>query len=213
MANIVVVGTQWGDEGKGKIVDLLTSEADVVARYQGGNNAGHTVVIGGKQHILHLIPSGILHNGKKCVIGNGVVIDPAAILEELDGLAKNGFTPGDNLLISKRAQVIMPWHKALDGADEGKKGGSKIGTTGRGIGPCYAEKMSRTGVRISDLIDETMLKEKIFRNTEEMNLLTSNTRVCGQVLYRGGELRPGREQSARIFHPGCHQISGYGPRL
>ncbi|MGC2423782.1 MAG: adenylosuccinate synthase [Nitrospirota bacterium] len=197
MANIVVVGTQWGDEGKGKIVDLLTSEADVVARYQGGNNAGHTVVIGGKQHILHLIPSGILHNGKKCVIGNGVVIDPAAILEELDGLAKNGFTPGANLLISKRAQVIMPWHKALDGADEGKKGGDKIGTTGRGIGPCYAEKMSRTGVRISDLIDEAMLKEKIFRNTEEMNLLL-------KCVY-GAEGFDARE----VFE----EYSGYGRRL
>ncbi|MHB8174256.1 MAG: adenylosuccinate synthase [Nitrospirota bacterium] len=197
MANIVVVGAQWGDEGKGKIVDLLTSEADVVARYQGGNNAGHTVVIGGKQHILHLIPSGILHKGKKCVIGNGVVIDPEAILEELDSLAQNGITPGDNLLISKRAQVIMPWHKALDGANEGKKGGAKIGTTGRGIGPCYSEKMARTGIRISDLVDEKVLKEKIFKNTEDMNLLL-------KCVYGAGGFDAGK-----IFE----EYAGYGQRL
>ncbi len=197
MANIVVVGAQWGDEGKGKIVDLLTSEADVVARYQGGNNAGHTVVIGGKQHILHLIPSGMLHKDKKCVIGNGVVIDPAAILEELDGLAQNGVIPGDNLLISKRAQVIMPWHKALDGANEGKKGGAKIGTTGRGIGPCYSEKMARTGVRISDLVDDGLLKEKIFKNTEDTNLLLNC--VFGAEGFDAG----------KIFE----EYRGYGQRL
>ena len=171
MANIIVVGTQWGDEGKGKLVDLLTSEADVVARYQGGNNAGHTVVIGGQQHILHLIPSGILHPGKKCLIGNGVVIDPGAILEEMDGLAAKGITLTGSLIISKNAHVIMPYHKALDGASEARKGGGKIGTTGRGIGPCYAEKMARTGVRMSDLADPAKLRAKVDGNVEEVNLL------------------------------------------
>jgi adenylosuccinate synthase len=171
MANIIVVGTQWGDEGKGKIVDLLTSEADVVARYQGGNNAGHTVVIGGQQHILHLIPSGILHPGKKCVIGNGVVIDPAAMLEEMDGVIAKGLVLEGNLMISKRAHVIMPYHKVLDGASEVKKGGNKIGTTGRGIGPCYVDKMARNGVRVSDLIDEERLREKVLHNVAEVNEL------------------------------------------
>jgi adenylosuccinate synthase len=171
MANIIVVGTQWGDEGKGKIVDLLTAESDIVARYQGGNNAGHTVVIGGQQHILHLIPSGILHPGKKCVIGNGVVIDPAALLEEMDGLIAKGITLDGNLLISKRAHVIMPYHKALDGASEVRKGGSKIGTTGRGIGPCYSDKMSRSGIRMSDLVDEGRLAERVRQNVSEVNTL------------------------------------------
>ena len=171
MANIIVVGTQWGDEGKGKIVDLLTSEADVVARYQGGNNAGHTVVIGGQQHILHLIPSGILHPGKKCIIGNGVVIDPAAMLEEMDGVIAKGLVLEGNLMISKRAHVIMPYHKVLDGASEVKKGGNKIGTTGRGIGPCYVDKMARNGVRVSDLIDEERLREKVLHNVAEVNEL------------------------------------------
>jgi len=169
MANIIVVGSQWGDEGKGKVVDILTTEADVVARYQGGANAGHTVVIGGKQHILHLIPSGILHPGKKCIIGNGVVIDPAALLEEMDGLAAMGMALEGSLYISKKAHVIMPYHKALDGANESSKGGGKIGTTGRGIGPCYTEKMSRSGVRVSDLVDPELLKEKVAKNVAESN--------------------------------------------
>jgi len=171
MSNIIVVGTQWGDEGKGKIVDLLTTEADVVVRYQGGANAGHTVVIGSQQYILHLIPSGILHPGKKCIIGNGVVIDPAALLEEMDGLVARGLPLDGNLLISGNAHVIMPYHKALDGANEARKGGSKIGTTGRGIGPCYSEKMARTGIRMSDLTDPERLREKVNHNVSEMNHL------------------------------------------
>ena len=171
MANIVVVGTQWGDEGKGKIVDLLTAEADVVVRYQGGNNAGHTVVIGGQQHILHLIPSGILHSGKKCVVGNGVVIDPASILEEMDGLVAKGIRLEGHLMISKNAHVIMPYHKQLDGASEGRKGGGKIGTTGRGIGPCYVDKMGRSGIRMSDLVDPERLRDKLLHNVAEANLL------------------------------------------
>jgi len=170
MANIIVVGTQWGDEGKGKIVDLLTTEADMVVRYQGGANAGHTVVLGAQQYILHLIPSGVLHPGKKCLIGNGVVLDPAALLEEMDGLVARGIhLDGTVLQISKNAHIIMPYHKALDGASEARKGGDKIGTTGRGIGPCYADKMSRTGVRMSDLIDPDKLAEKVRHTVAEMN--------------------------------------------
>ncbi len=171
MSNIVVVGTQWGDEGKGKIVDLLTGEAEFVARYQGGANAGHTVVIGGRQHILHLIPSGVLHEGKKCVIGNGVVIDPAALIEEMDGLSARGVRLDGSLFISRNAHVIMPYHKTLDGANEAGKGSSKLGTTGRGIGPCYSEKMARTGIRMSDLADPERLKEKVRHNVSEYNVL------------------------------------------
>jgi adenylosuccinate synthase len=198
MANIVIIGTQWGDEGKGKLVDLLTAEADVVARYQGGNNAGHTVVIEGKQHILHLIPSGILHPGKKCIIGNGVVIDPAAVLEEMDGLLANGTKLEGNLFISKKAHVIMPWHKALDKASEtSKSDGNKIGTTGRGIGPCYSDKMARTGIRISDLVTPELLREKIEHNLVEINILL-------QCLY-GAEPLDG----AAIFK----EYSEYGKRL
>jgi adenylosuccinate synthase len=171
MANIIVMGTQWGDEGKGKIVDLLTTEADLVVRYQGGANAGHTVVIGGNEYILHLIPSGILHPGKKCLIGNGVVIDPATLLEEMDGLAAKGMALEGNLQISKNAHVIMPYHKALDGASESRKEGNKIGTTGRGIGPCYSEKMARSGIRMSDLVNPDVLKDKVTRNVADTNRL------------------------------------------
>ncbi len=171
MANIVVVGTQWGDEGKGKIVDLLTAEADVVVRYQGGANAGHTVVIGDQQYILHLIPSGVMHRGKKCMIGNGVVIDPGTLLEEMEGLTGRGMTLDNNLFISKNAHVIMPYHKALDSANEDRKGGKKLGTTGRGIGPCYMEKMARTGVRMSDLVTPEWLLDKVRHNVAEYNTL------------------------------------------
>ena len=197
MANIVVVGTQWGDEGKGKIVDLLTAEADMVVRYQGGANAGHTVVVEGEQHILHLIPSGILHPGKKCVIGNGVVIDPATLLSEMDELAAKGVPLEGSLRISRSAHVIMPYHKALDGAHESKKGGDKIGTTGRGIGPCYSEKMARTGIRMSDLVNPERLKEKVARNVEDMNTLLKN--VYGAEGF----------DADKVFE----EYNGYGKRL
>ena len=209
MANIIVVGSQWGDEGKGKIVDLLTAEADVVARYQGGNNAGHTVVIGGEQHILHLIPSGILHPGKKCIIGNGVVIDPGAIIEEMDGLAEKGLSLQGSLFISKRAHVIMPYHKTLDGASEVRKGGSKIGTTGRGIGPAYVDKMARSGLRMSDLVDEDILKEKVERNLEEVNLVLEHVyglekydpkAVFEEYREHGRRLRPFVEDTALLLN-------------
>src|SRR5512143_429844 len=171
MPVLVVVGAQWGDEGKGKIIDLLTERSDIVARYQGGHNAGHTVVVGMDEFILHLIPSGILHKGKTCIIGNGVVVDPAALIEEMDGLRKRGIRFDDSLLISGNAHLIMPYHKALDLASEKLKGNKKIGTTGRGIGPAYADKISRKGIRMADLLDAKTFREKLACNTGEANFL------------------------------------------
>jgi len=171
MANIVVVGAQWGDEGKGKIVDLLTESADVVARFQGGHNAGHTVIIKKKQFVLHVIPSGILHKGKTCIIGNGVVIDPKALIGEIEGLKKKKISVGKNFFISGRAHVIMPYHNILDGKHESSKGSQKIGTTGRGIGPTYVDKMSRVGIRMADLLDPKGFKAKLKANVDEINFL------------------------------------------
>lgn len=171
MPVLIVVGAQWGDEGKGKIIDLLTERADVVARYQGGHNAGHTVVVGMEEFILHLVPSGVLHKGKKCIIGNGVVVDPAALLEEMDGLRKRGVKFDDSLLISKNAHLIMPYHKALDIASEKLKGNKKIGTTGRGIGPAYADKISRKGIRMADLLEPEVFREKLATTIGEANFL------------------------------------------
>jgi adenylosuccinate synthase len=171
MPVLVVVGAQWGDEGKGKIIDLLTERADIVARYQGGHNAGHTVVVGMDEFILHLIPSGILHKGKTCIIGNGVVVDPAALIEEMDGLRMRGIRFDDSLLVSGNAHLIMPYHKALDIASEKLKGNKKIGTTGRGIGPAYADKISRKGIRMADLLDAKTFREKLACNTGEANFL------------------------------------------
>jgi len=171
MANIVVVGAQWGDEGKGKIVDLLTEDANVIARYQGGHNAGHTVVIKNKKFILHLIPSGILHKGKICIIGNGVVVDPEALIKEIKGLKRKGITVGRNLFISDNAHVIMPYHVAIENKSEQAKGAKKIGTTGRGIGPTYVDKMSRAGIRLVDLMDSRVFKEKLKANLSFANYL------------------------------------------
>lgn len=174
MSNLVIVGAQWGDEGKGKIVDLLTREVDAIVRFHGGNNAGHTVIVGDKKYILHLIPSGILHKDKKCLIGNGVVLDPAAMCEEIDCLAGQGVAVSpDNLKISRKAHIIMPYHKLLDQAREVHKACNKIGTTGRGIGPCYEDKVARIGIRAADLADEELLKIKIGRALEEKNALLS----------------------------------------
>ena len=145
MSCTIVVGAQWGDEGKGKIIDILARDTDIIVRYQGGNNAGHTVVVGDKEFILHLVPSGILHKGKLCIIGNGVVIDPAALLNEIRMLRKKGIKVDGNLLVSQAAHVIFPYHKIID-----KRRGAKIGTTGRGIGPCYVDKMARCGIRMID---------------------------------------------------------------
>jgi adenylosuccinate synthase len=173
MANVVVVGTQWGDEGKGKIVDLLTRYADYIVRFQGGNNAGHTLVVEGRQYIFHLIPSGILYENKKCMIGNGVVIDPEVLLAEMQELQENGLpvTP-ERLMISENAHLIMPYHKALDLNQEAAlKSSKKIGTTGRGIGPCYGDKINRKGIKIGDLLDENLFKDKLKDNVEEKNFL------------------------------------------
>ncbi|MFL5263379.1 MAG: adenylosuccinate synthase [Anaeromyxobacteraceae bacterium] len=162
MPNVVVIGAQWGDEGKGKLVDLLTQYADVVVRFQGGNNAGHTLVVGGEKTVLHLIPSGILHPGKACVVGNGVVVDPEVFAHEVDALKKRGLLTDDaQLVLSLDAHVIMPWHKAVDVAREQRMGAGKIGTTGRGIGPTYEDKVARRGLRIRDLLDEARLARKV----------------------------------------------------
>ena len=160
MPGIVIIGTQWGDEGKGKVVDLLAERAAMVVRFQGGNNAGHTIVRDGETFKFHLIPSGILHPGKTCVIGNGVVIDPAVLTGELDGLRRRGIDVG-GLRISANAHLIMPYHVMLDNAGEAKLGKLEIGTTKRGIGPCYADKSARLGIRVQDLLDPKILRKKI----------------------------------------------------
>ena len=174
MANIVIVGTQWGDEGKGKIVDLLAEHADLVVRFQGGNNAGHTMVVEGEQFISHLVPSGVLQN-KTCIIGNGVVVDPAVLVEELDGLTKRGVDVGpEKLKISEKAHLIMPYHQQIDLARESMKGDKKIGTTGRGIGPCYEDKSSRRGIRFVELLDPEVFSEKVTLEIKEKNFNLQN---------------------------------------
>ena len=165
MPGLVIVGAQWGDEGKGKVTDLLAERAELVVRFQGGNNAGHTIVRDGEEFKLHLIPSGILHPGTTCVIGNGVVIDPGIITEEIEGLKRRGVSVG-KLRISANAHLIMPYHVLLDTAGEAHLGSLKIGTTRRGIGPCYADKASRLGIRVQDLLDEKILRQKIMAAME-----------------------------------------------
>ena len=169
MSNIVIVGTQWGDEGKGKLVDLLAEFADIVVRFQGGNNAGHTMVVNGEQFITHLVPSGVLQK-KTCLIGNGMVVDPAVLVEELDNLGSRGIDVGPDILkISEKAHIIMPYHKQIDLAREKMKGDKKIGTTGRGIGPCYEDKATRRGIRFVELIDPDVFREKVNTILEEKN--------------------------------------------
>ena len=189
MATVIVVGTQWGDEGKGKIVDIYAQEADVIARFQGGNNAGHTLVVEGEQTILHLIPSGILHNYKTCILGNGMVINPKVLIQEIDELKGRHLLPPDTkLFISEYAHIIMPYHQRLDSARENRKGKSKIGTTGRGIGPAYEDKITRTGIRFCDLLDDDTFREKLDNNIEEKNFyLTEFCReepVDGEAIYK-----------------------------
>jgi len=175
MPNVIVLGLQWGDEGKGKIVDVLSEKADVVARYQGGHNAGHTVVIKNEKFILHVIPSGILYKGKKCLIGNGVVVDPASLLEEINGLKERGIEiDKNNLFLSKNAHVIMPYHMALDKENEKLRGSKSIGTTGRGIGPAYCDKINRSGIRVADLLQPEFFKEKLKANLFNINFLLEN---------------------------------------
>ncbi|MDR1242709.1 MAG: adenylosuccinate synthase [Deltaproteobacteria bacterium] len=199
MSSVVVVGAQWGDEGKGKVVDLLTRDADIVVRFQGGNNAGHTVLTDGQKYSLHLIPSGILHPGKRCFIANGVVLDPAAFCKEIDELRARGvvITP-DNLSVSLSTHLIMPYHSALDQARESDRGDSKIGTTGRGIGPCYEDKAARIGIRAADLADQPLLLKKIQHNLAEKNALLSLYKqpgftvqqVMDEIRKSGTELLP-----------------------
>ena len=162
MGNVIIVGAQWGDEGKGKIVDIYTENSQAVVRFQGGNNAGHTLVVGDEKTVLHLIPSGILHEGKRCIIGNGVVLDPKVFLEEIDGLKKKGYLKDDSqLMVDGAVNLIMPYHKKIDIARELKAGGKKIGTTGRGIGPTYEDKVGRRGIRFADLLKPESFKRKL----------------------------------------------------
>ncbi len=174
MSVIVIVGAQWGDEGKGKIVDVLTEKADIVARYQGGHNAGHTVVINNKKFVLHLIPSGILHKNTVCIIGNGVVVEPQALIKEITDLRKRSIKVSGNLLLSRNAHLIMPYHLALDFASEKTKGKKSIGTTGRGIGPTYSDKMARIGLRVGDLLSPEVFQEKLKTNLKNVNFLLKN---------------------------------------
>jgi len=170
----VVTGTQWGDEGKGKVVDLLSEYAHLVVRFQGGNNAGHTLVVNGREFISHLVPSGILQ-GKTCLIGNGVVVDPAVLTEEMEGLRNRGIEVNpDNFMISRQAHLIMPYHRAIDAAREKSRGNEKIGTTGRGIGPCYEDKVARHGLRFIDMLDREEFREKLLHRVSEANACLCN---------------------------------------
>src|SRR5438105_5972095 len=198
MANTILVGAQWGDEGKGKIIDVLTSKADVIVRSQGGNNAGHTIVHGGARYILHLIPSGILRRGKVCVIGNGVVVDPIALVAEIDHLRGLGVKIGKNLLVSDCAHLVLPYHRLLDEQRELRQGRGKIGTTKRGIGPAYADKASRTGLRMSDLMQPIVFSKKLQAKISENNRILqalgakpiSFHQVNKSYLAAGEKLRP-----------------------
>ena len=196
MPGIVVVGAQWGDEGKGKVTDLIAERADVVIRYQGGNNAGHTIVRGDDVYKFHLIPSGILYPGKLCVIGNGVVVDPAVLTDEIDGLRRSGIDIS-GLRISANAHLIMPYHLLLDHAGEAKLGKLQIGTTRRGIGPCYADKAARLGIRMQDLLDEKILKQKIYAAMEPKRLM----------------LRPFAKDPALDLHAMTEEYRTFGHRL
>jgi adenylosuccinate synthase len=196
MPGIVIVGAQWGDEGKGKVVDLLAERADAVVRFQGGNNAGHTIIRDGETFKFHLIPSGILYPGKKCVIGNGVVIDPKVLTDELDGLKARGIDVS-GLRVSANAHLIMPYHMLLDHAGEARLGKLQIGTTRRGIGPCYADKAARLGIRVQDLLDEKILKKKITAAMEPKRL----------------SLRPFAKEPALDLHAMTEEYLTYGHRI
>ncbi len=210
MPNTIVIGAQWGDEGKGKIVDWLTESADVVVRAQGGNNAGHTVISEGREYILHLIPSGILWPGKLCVIGNGVVMDPMAILDEIDGLRAKGIevTP-DSLLISDRAHLVLPYHREMDAYREAMRGAGKIGTTKRGIGPAYGDKIDRVGFRLHDLVgDSVAFAERYSRRVADCNRIFEgagvaaiDAEVTGRALLEAAErLRPFAADTVEVLH-------------
>jgi len=197
MSNVCVLGLQWGDEGKGKLVDILSEEFDLVLRYQGGGNAGHTVVIGGEKFVLHLIPSGILRPGKQCVIGNGVVIDLETLVEEMDDLLRRGFEVTSQLLVSDRAHVVFPYHKLLDRLGDGLTGKPRLGTTGRGIGPCYADKMSREGIRIGELYDRSHFRQRLEEVVDLKNRLLT-------AVYGAQSLK---------FEPMYEAYCGYAERI
>ena len=182
--NVAVLGAQWGDEGKGKIVDLLTPNFSVVARYQGGHNAGHTVLVRGMKFVLHLIPSGILHPGVTCVIGNGVVVDPDALFQEVEMLAGLGVEVGDRLIISDKAHLILPYHRDLDLLHEARRGDKKIGTTSRGIGPAYEDKIGRRGIRVGDLFDPAQLTEQVRENVHARNRLVGDSTLEWEPLVQ-----------------------------
>src|SRR4051794_17608651 len=196
MPGIVVVGAQWGDEGKGKVVDLLAENADAVIRFQGGNNAGHTIIRDGETFKFHLIPSGILYPGKRCVIGNGVVVDPRVLTSEIDGLKARGIDTS-GLRLSANAHLIMPYHLLLDSAGEARLGSLQIGTTRRGIGPCYADKAARLGIRVQDLLDEKILKKKIVAAMEPKRL----------------SLRPFEKDPSLDLHTMTEEYLTFGHRL
>src|SRR2546421_2941507 len=213
MANTILVGAQWGDEGKGKIIDVLTVQADIVVRTQGGNNAGHTVFIGKQKHVLHLVPSGILRRRKTCVIGNGVVIDPVGLVGEIDGLRKLGIKTDGNLFISETAHLVFPYHRELDAQREIFKGKNKIGTTKRGIGPAYGDKAARTGLRVIDLVNssrfETLLRQKIKENNEILKAFGAKPLSFPQVhaAYRaaGDRLKPFVTNTVVLLHEAMQQ--------
>jgi len=193
--NLVVLGAQWGDEGKGKIVDLLTAHFSIVGRYQGGHNAGHTVYVNGTKFILRLIPSGILHPGVTCVIGNGVVIDPQALFAEVDELTKNGIDVGNRIVVSDKAHLILPYHRDLDLLSEARRGERKIGTTSRGIGPAYEDKIARRGIRVGDLADPQGLEQNVRDNVNARNRLVQDSTmdwkpVLDQLLTHAARMRP-----------------------
>ncbi|MDX1733824.1 MAG: adenylosuccinate synthetase, partial [Halioglobus sp.] len=207
--NVVVLGTQWGDEGKGKIVDLLTDQASAVVRFQGGHNAGHTLVIDGEKTVLHLIPSGILREGVRCLIGNGVVLSPEALLKEIGELEEKGVPVRERLQISAACPLILPYHVALDQAREAKRGNQKIGTTGRGIGPAYEDKVARRGLRLADLQDEQRFARKLREVMEYHNFSLVNyyqvealdvEQVLSDTLALGQELLPMMADVTAILH-------------
>ena len=198
MPNTILTGAQWGDEGKGKIIDFLTEEADIVVRSQGGNNAGHTIVIGGEKYVLHLIPSGILRRSKICVIGNGVVIDPVALVAEIDGLRARGVKVDKNLLICDAAHLVLPYHRALDEQREILKGRNKIGTTKRGIGPAYGDKVARTGLRVCDLMDTEVFTAKLALRMKENNAVL---KALGAAPLNGKKILNEYLAAAEVLRP------------
>jgi adenylosuccinate synthase len=209
MANTILVGAQWGDEGKGKIIDVLTEQADIVVRYAGGNNAGHTVFLGPKKYVLHLVPSGILRKNKLCVIGNGVVVDPIGLVEEIVGLQKIGVKVNPkNFVLSETAHVVFPYHRELDAQREVIKGKNKIGTTKRGIGPAYGDKAARVGLRVNDLIDPVRLKEKLSRRIQENNIVLKSLgaktlsfkKVFAEYNKAGKFLKPFVQNTVVLLH-------------